>query len=208
MHGDGDYEVDIPSMFIGKSTWESLDENYIFNVTVDPEERAFVVMVGEDDSIINYLLPFSLIIAVCLTTMMVFSLVRLVRQWRRTRKARLTRRKLKKLPKKKFDKETDHWENCAICIEDYENGDNLRILPCNHAFHVDCVDPWLTRSRRTCPLCKSSVLSSEDEETESQRALINQTASISDQELEHEETTSLNNGLIDDDDEQPLLSDP
>merc|ERR1711881_536306 len=126
-------------MFVGRSTAKSLKEYYLYNATVAVDEMPFVVMVGEDDSIINYLLPFSLIVAVCLTAMMIFSMIRLVRQWRRTRKARLTRKKLKKLPKKKFDKETDHWENCAICIEDYENGDNLRVLPCNHAFHVDCV---------------------------------------------------------------------
>merc|ERR1711990_831530 len=94
--------------------------------------------------------------------MMIFSIIRIVRQWRRNRKARLTKRKLKKLPKKKYDKETDEWETCAVCLDDYENGDNLRILPCNHAYHVDCIDPWLTRSRRNCPLCKRSVLSDEE----------------------------------------------
>ncbi|XP_053311079.1 E3 ubiquitin-protein ligase RNF149 [Spea bombifrons] len=44
-------------------------------------------------------------------------------------------------------------ENCAVCIENYKPKDVVRILPCNHVFHRQCIEPWLLE-HRTCPMCK------------------------------------------------------
>ncbi|KAF1921014.1 hypothetical protein BDU57DRAFT_488312 [Ampelomyces quisqualis] len=43
---------------------------------------------------------------------------------------------------------------CSICTEDFENGQDLRVLPCDHKFHPECVDPWLLNVSGTCPLCR------------------------------------------------------
>ncbi|KAF2678411.1 hypothetical protein K458DRAFT_376713 [Lentithecium fluviatile CBS 122367] len=43
---------------------------------------------------------------------------------------------------------------CSICTEDFEKGQDIRVLPCNHKFHPDCVDPWLLNVSGTCPLCR------------------------------------------------------
>jgi len=43
---------------------------------------------------------------------------------------------------------------CAICLEILENDDNVRGLICGHVFHSDCLDPWLTKRRACCPMCK------------------------------------------------------
>lgn len=41
---------------------------------------------------------------------------------------------------------------CSICTEDFEMGQDLRVLPCDHKFHPECVDPWLLNVSGTCPL--------------------------------------------------------
>ena len=38
---------------------------------------------------------------------------------------------------------------CAICISDFVNGDRIRILPCGHIFHMDEIDMWLVRRKKT-----------------------------------------------------------
>jgi hypothetical protein len=45
---------------------------------------------------------------------------------------------------------------CPICLCEYEEGENVRALPCKHVFHPDCVDTWLKRNA-TCPACRQSI---------------------------------------------------
>jgi len=47
-------------------------------------------------------------------------------------------------------------EECSICREGFEDGEQLRLLPCFHRFHVACIDRWLAQSR-TCPVCKHDI---------------------------------------------------
>jgi hypothetical protein len=37
---------------------------------------------------------------------------------------------------------------CAICLEDFAKGDNVRVLPCEHIFHVDEIDDWLINRKK------------------------------------------------------------
>lgn len=43
---------------------------------------------------------------------------------------------------------------CPICLGD-EAEDAFR-LPCGHAFHAKCIDPWL-KHNDVCPLCRDSL---------------------------------------------------
>ncbi|KAL8231038.1 hypothetical protein R6Q57_000816 [Mikania cordata] len=58
---------------------------------------------------------------------------------------------------------------CAICLEDYNVGDKLRILPCRHKFHTICVDAWLTSWRTFCPVCKRDARTATGEPPASER---------------------------------------
>ncbi|KFV67384.1 E3 ubiquitin-protein ligase RNF43, partial [Dryobates pubescens] len=46
---------------------------------------------------------------------------------------------------------------CAICLEEFTDGQELRIISCSHEFHRECVDPWL-QQHHTCPLCMFNIL--------------------------------------------------
>jgi len=51
----------------------------------------------------------------------------------------------------------DELNRCTICLEEFEIGEELRLLPCSHCFHKACVDHWLLRQQRRCPLCMQDV---------------------------------------------------
>ena len=49
-------------------------------------------------------------------------------------------------------------ESCSICVEDYTSGDCLRVVPCGHRFHLECIDRWFLSSTdysrpASCPMC-------------------------------------------------------
>ncbi|XP_043921540.1 RING finger protein 215 isoform X2 [Protopterus annectens] len=60
-------------------------------------------------------------------------------------------------PHKKQRVHQSETENCAVCLDQFHRNQCLRVLPCLHEFHRDCVDPWLLL-QQTCPLCKRSIL--------------------------------------------------
>jgi len=50
---------------------------------------------------------------------------------------------------------------CSICIEDFEEGELVRVTPCGHHYHTDCIMPWLTTRSADCPVCKESFVEDE-----------------------------------------------
>ncbi|KAJ4827393.1 hypothetical protein Tsubulata_038689 [Turnera subulata] len=46
---------------------------------------------------------------------------------------------------------------CCICLSAYEDGSEIRELPCRHHFHCMCIDKWLYINA-ICPLCKFNIL--------------------------------------------------
>ena len=55
--------------------------------------------------------------------------------------------------------------SCSICFDDYVPGAVLRRLPCNHRFHLECIDKWAVSaidfSRAVaCPICNKPISAS------------------------------------------------
>ncbi|GKU90877.1 hypothetical protein SLEP1_g4821 [Rubroshorea leprosula] len=50
-------------------------------------------------------------------------------------------------------------DSCVICRLDYEDGDTLTMLACNHSYHLECINNWLKRNK-VCPLCNTEVSTS------------------------------------------------
>ena len=48
-------------------------------------------------------------------------------------------------------------EACTICLDQCQKFEEVReMFPCQHFFHVKCIDNWLTRSA-TCPNCRLHI---------------------------------------------------
>eukprot|EP00173_Palmaria_palmata_P004852 Plantae.Rhodophyta-Palmaria_palmata.ctg7496.p1 GENE.Plantae.Rhodophyta-Palmaria_palmata.ctg7496~~Plantae.Rhodophyta-Palmaria_palmata.ctg7496.p1 ORF type:complete len:179 (+),score=2.74 Plantae.Rhodophyta-Palmaria_palmata.ctg7496:110-646(+) len=62
------------------------------------------------------------------------------------------------IPTKKYDEADASGRDCkcAVCLGEFDVGEQVRNLPCTHTFHNECVDPWLAK-RKTCPICKKDA---------------------------------------------------
>ncbi len=60
------------------------------------------------------------------------------------------------LPEKYSTTTANEQETCTICIDDFEEGEEVIKLVCKHSFHPKCIVPWLEKSAE-CPNCKAKI---------------------------------------------------
>ncbi|XP_019443282.1 PREDICTED: uncharacterized RING finger protein P4H10.07-like isoform X4 [Lupinus angustifolius] len=48
-------------------------------------------------------------------------------------------------------------KKCTICQEEYEGGEELGKLNCEHKYHFQCIKQWLVH-KNFCPICKHEVV--------------------------------------------------
>lgn len=162
------YNLDIPTILISYMDGQDIKQNYLY------DKGYTAVIISRIPFPLNaYLLPFAIVIIVCLFLMvsfLVFQVIKCARYRRKIQRHRLTNKQLKQLLTTIYTKGS-HYDTCAICLDEYVEGEKLRVLPCSHGYHLRCVDPWLTKSRRICPVCKGKVRvagMSETSDTESE----------------------------------------
>jgi len=68
--------------------------------------------------------------------------------------------------------------DCAICLSEFVKGDKVRILPCNHIFHMEEVDEWLIQRKKLCPVCKSDVTQHDDVEDQPEHSSQSSTTDV------------------------------
>jgi len=75
------------------------------------------------------------------------------------RRKPLDRETIANIPTKIFhkneaNKDTD--KECSICLTEFEEGEEIAILPCLHRFHKSEIFEWFKR-QKTCPIDKTEV---------------------------------------------------
>jgi hypothetical protein len=53
-------------------------------------------------------------------------------------------------------------KTCTICLDDYEESSKVKVLPCEHGFHTECITKWLTNENYKCPVCRKEIGTNED----------------------------------------------
>ena len=49
----------------------------------------------------------------------------------------------------------EKYTECSICLSEYNDESNIRLLKCEHGFHPECVDIWLKKYNNNCPVCRN-----------------------------------------------------
>ncbi|CAF0889385.1 unnamed protein product [Didymodactylos carnosus] len=159
---------DMVSIFISRQTGGQLlmlatDNQTKLNITIQTTKTDSNpdIFFGSESATIFIAASVCILICLCLSWLIFYYCQR---RRTSTAKDRLQRRlekaaktALNKISLVSVNEEPQPEQTCVICLDLVKSGDVLRQLVCGHAFHQDCVDPWLL-DKRHCPLCNLDIL--------------------------------------------------
>jgi len=164
MYASGDTsDIKIPSVFVLYFDMLVLKEHSNDEISIIEYEPDFPV---EDILVLTFLLPMIFIFGIFVIYKFRIETFEAELQGQSsTSIGAATQEEVDALPIKVFSmekkKENDP-ETCAVCIDDFVDGDKLRVLPCHHEYHVECIDLWLTTRKSFCPICKRCINGDDD----------------------------------------------
>ncbi|KAI8826729.1 uncharacterized protein EV422DRAFT_562783 [Fimicolochytrium jonesii] len=153
-------DITIPSVFITFTDYHSLLEEADIGGQRGVE---IVILPGQTDVplleilVVTVLSPAAVMIALYL----IWSYRQYVRRQQELAPLAVVLNLPVKIYSTEVSKENDPTD-CAICLDDFQDGDELRILLCKHEYHKECIDKWLTQRKRTCPICKHDTCPTTD----------------------------------------------
>ncbi|KAJ3123044.1 hypothetical protein HK098_002264 [Nowakowskiella sp. JEL0407] len=186
MYSPGDTSnVTIPSVFVSKETFDTLVEFYkdarksreivgtsaadtirlgeypnsSANLNPDNEIFSIPVVVSQDDSTIPLLQILSITILIPVLLMLflyfVYEFIKVYNELTETAPEFI----VKQLETRVVGNGNGVCEGdeCIICLDEFKNGVKVKVLPCKHEFHVECIDRWLLHQKKTCPMCKREI---------------------------------------------------
>ena len=97
-----------------------------------------------------------------------------------------------KIRKEKFNKEIHKEINhkCPIWQIEFEEGQEICILPCNHGFSTDAIEQWLEKEKAECPVCRYEFESKELIEKQNSQSNTNDTLQISENSQPNEDVNA------------------
>lgn len=145
---DGDLSENMGDLYFKVSTLNYLLLKYILRPNTSSKIIVNYTELGKPPFLITLFLHLPIILTSIIIIVMILSFDTGITK-------DIISEEISKLPVQKYTSSLAFTE-CSICLENYQIGEDVRILNCKHCFHRNCIDSWL-KNMLKCPICRDSV---------------------------------------------------
>ena len=61
------------------------------------------------------------------------------------------------LKRVRYKKSEASYHSCPILCTEFEDDEEITVLPCNHCFNSTAIEKWLTEEKSECPVCRTEL---------------------------------------------------